>query len=678
MVEVLDAPEPDGPRRPPLALSAVRELPYAAWVTIQTGCDNSCAFCIVPQVRGPEVSRPFDDIVAEVTGLAARGVTEVTLLGQNVNSYGRDLTRRRPLFAELLRAVGAVDGHPPGPLHEPAPEGPAARDHRGHGRDAGGVRAPPPARCSRGATGCCAPCAAATRAERYLERLAAARAAIDDLAVTTDIIVGFPGETDDDFERTLEVAAEAEYDSAYTFIFSPRPGTRAAAMTDAFVARRRGGRALRAAPGRGGALGARRAPGPDRPGRGGDRRRAERTRPRRAHRAGPGRTSSSTSPLRPRTPAGRAPTPRSASPAPRRTTCAASWCASPRRLRRRIRIPVSARSAPVTTVPGAAAPRPAGAARGAGGAHGVGQVRAGAGPGRGRGPRAELVSVDSMSVYRGMDIGTAKPTRGRARRRCPTTCSTWSTPPRSSPSAGSRPRRGAALGGDRQPRGAGPCSSAAPGSTCAPWSTTSRCPAAGPTWPPRSRPRRDAAGRAERLYARLAELDPAAAARMEPTNRRRVVRALEVTIGSGRPFSSFGPGLDAYPPTPFVLVGIRFDAGRPRRPHRASASDELLDAGLLDEVRALAARPGGLSRTARQALGYRELLAHSRTGVPLDEAVDEAMRRTRAFARRQWAWFRRDPRIHWLDPDDDLLAQLLELWDSRSATGPASRDVVGD
>jgi tRNA-2-methylthio-N6-dimethylallyladenosine synthase len=102
VVEILDAPAPEGATDLPLALSAARELPYTAWVTIQMGCDNSCAFCIVPQVRGPEVSRPVDDIVAEVVDLSARGVTEVTLLGQNVNSYGRDLTRRRPLFAELL------------------------------------------------------------------------------------------------------------------------------------------------------------------------------------------------------------------------------------------------------------------------------------------------------------------------------------------------------------------------------------------------------------------------------------------------------------------------------------------------------------------------------------------------------------------------------------------------
>src|SRR5207248_6790281 len=88
----------------------VRDLPHAAWVTIQIGCDNKCAFCIVPAVRGKEMSRPFDELVAEVEALAGDGVTEITLLGQNVNSYGRDITRRRPLFADLLRAVGEVDG----------------------------------------------------------------------------------------------------------------------------------------------------------------------------------------------------------------------------------------------------------------------------------------------------------------------------------------------------------------------------------------------------------------------------------------------------------------------------------------------------------------------------------------------------------------------------------------
>ena len=218
----------------PSALPARVDTPFAAWLTIQIGCDNSCAFCIVPSVRGAEISRPFDEVVAEATALASAGTVEVTLLGQNVNSYGRDLTKRRPLFAELLRAVGAVDGirrvrytspHP----KDLRPETIAAMaetasvcEHLHLPLQSGSDRIL--AAMHRGYT-----------AERYLDRLAAARAAVPDLAVTTDLIIGFPGETDSDFERTLEVAAEAAYDSAYTFVFSPRPGTEAASFTDRFV-----------------------------------------------------------------------------------------------------------------------------------------------------------------------------------------------------------------------------------------------------------------------------------------------------------------------------------------------------------------------------------------------------------------------------------------------------------
>jgi tRNA dimethylallyltransferase len=175
------------------------------------------------------------------------------------------------------------------------------------------------------------------------------------------------------------------------------------------------------------------------------------------------------------------------------------------------------------------------------------------------------------------------------------------------------------------------------------------------------------------LHARLSALDPTAAARIDPGNRRRLVRAVEVTLGSGRPFSSFGPGLETYPPTPVLMVGIRFepavhDVLIERRFHA------LLDAGFLDEVRYLSARPGGLSRTARQALGYRELLAHIEDGVPLDRSVSAAIARTRAFARRQWSWFKRDPRIVWLEPDADLQGRLLELWDAGAGERPGAEE----
>jgi tRNA-2-methylthio-N6-dimethylallyladenosine synthase len=188
-------------------------------------------------VRGREVSRRLGDIVHEVEELAGDGVTEVTLLGQNVNSYGRDLGAGQyaPRFADLLRAVDAVDGirrirytspHP----KDLRPETIAAMtdcesvcEHLHLPLQAGSDRTL--ARMHRGYT-----------TERYLRKLAAARDAIPDLAVTTDLIVGFPGETEDDFRRTLEVVDEAQYDAAYTFVFSPRPGTPAADMTDDFVA----------------------------------------------------------------------------------------------------------------------------------------------------------------------------------------------------------------------------------------------------------------------------------------------------------------------------------------------------------------------------------------------------------------------------------------------------------
>ena len=220
----------------PSALPARRDVAHSAWVTIQIGCDNSCTFCIVPIVRGREVSRRLGDIVREVEELAADGVTEVTLLGQNVNSYGRDLGAGQysPRFADLLRAVDAVDGirrirytspHPKDLRPETIAamvECDAVCEHLHLPLQAGSDRTL--ARMHRGYT-----------AERYLEKLAAARAAVPDLAVTTDLIVGFPGETEADFRRTLEVVDEAAYDAAYTFVFSPRPGTPAADMTDGRV-----------------------------------------------------------------------------------------------------------------------------------------------------------------------------------------------------------------------------------------------------------------------------------------------------------------------------------------------------------------------------------------------------------------------------------------------------------
>jgi tRNA dimethylallyltransferase len=285
----------------------------------------------------------------------------------------------------------------------------------------------------------------------------------------------------------------------------------------------------------------------------------------------------------------------------------------------------------------------------------------------------ELVSADSMTVYRHMDLGTAKPSPAE-RREVPHHVVDVADPSeeftvrryqveatRALEAVAARRGTPLVVGGTGLYVRAVVDGLDVPGR----WPQVARELEA--TEPGR-------AGTAA-LHERLAVLDPVAARRMEPTNRRRIIRALEVTLGSGRPFSSFGPGLGVYPPTPFVLLGLPYDAG-------ASASriearfDAMLAAGLLNEVRDLAARPGGLSRTARQALGYRELLSHLEDGVPLAEARAEAVRRTRALARRQWAWFRRDPRIAWLDGAGDLEAQVLEHWD-RAAAAPPGPDRPG-
>ncbi len=237
VTEILEATVLEDHEAFPSALPVRRDAGHAAWVTIQIGCDNNCAFCIVPAVRGPEISREMDDVVAEVEALAAQGLTEVTLLGQNVNSYGRDgAGQPRPLFAPLLRRVGAVEGIRRVRYTSPHPkdiredtiaamaETPTVCEHMHLPLQSGSDRIL--AAMHRGYTG-----------ERFLGKVAAAREAIDDLAVTTDIIVGFPGETDDDFADTLAVAAEARFDGAYTFIYSPRPGTEAAERVDQYVDR---------------------------------------------------------------------------------------------------------------------------------------------------------------------------------------------------------------------------------------------------------------------------------------------------------------------------------------------------------------------------------------------------------------------------------------------------------
>ncbi len=213
-------------------LPAKREREFQGWVQISVGCNCVCAYCIVPQTRGREVSRDPRELVAEIEALATDGVTEVTLLGQNVNSYGRDLPKdRRITFAELLRRVDAIDGIQRIRYTSPHPKDIREGVIRAH--------AELPALCPHihlplqsGSNRILKAMRRTYNRERYLDRVAQIREQVPDCAMTTDIIVGFPGETEQDFAQTLEVTEQVGYDGAFTFIFSPRRGTEAAKMPE--------------------------------------------------------------------------------------------------------------------------------------------------------------------------------------------------------------------------------------------------------------------------------------------------------------------------------------------------------------------------------------------------------------------------------------------------------------
>jgi tRNA-2-methylthio-N6-dimethylallyladenosine synthase len=243
LLDLLHRSEVEGPQMDvreftevfPSALPARREVAHHAWVSITVGCDNACSFCIVPLVRGPQLSRSVGDVLAEVQALASAGVVEVTLLGQNVNTYGRDLSvpdsSPRPLFADLVRAVNEVGGlrrirftspHP----HDFTPdvveamaESEKVCEHIHFPLQSGSDRVLKAMKRSY-------------RSERYLGWLERIRDGVPGIAVTTDIIVGFPGETEIDFARTLDVVRAARFDQAFTFQYSPRPGTRASDFED--------------------------------------------------------------------------------------------------------------------------------------------------------------------------------------------------------------------------------------------------------------------------------------------------------------------------------------------------------------------------------------------------------------------------------------------------------------
>ena len=265
-----------------------------------------------------------------------------------------------------------------------------------------------------------------------------------------------------------------------------------------------------------------------------------------------------------------------------------------------------------------------------------------------------IVACDAMQVYRGMDIGTAKPTAAD-RAAVPHHGLDLCGPPERYTVARyvediESARRAIAEAGARElvVGGTGLYLTAIVDGLAMPgeWPEVREALEADP----------DTAG----MHARLAGLDPAAAARIEPTNRRRIVRALEVCIGSGRPFSSLGEGGAAHPYIGAVLVVIwgQRVALRGRIARRVRL---MVEAGLVEEVRGLVSAPGGLSSTAAQALGYKEIIDHLEGRTSLEEAVQEVILRTQQFAVRQERWFRRDPRITWVDVEDDPVAKVAPV-----------------
>ena len=265
-----------------------------------------------------------------------------------------------------------------------------------------------------------------------------------------------------------------------------------------------------------------------------------------------------------------------------------------------------------------------------------------------------IVAADAMQVYRGMDIGTAKPTRddqARVKHHCLDTVDPWE-------------RHTVAMWHDdldearRDIERAGARAILVGGTGLYVTAAVDGLDLPG-EWP-EIRAELENEPDAAALHARLVTLDPVAASRIEPNNRRRLVRALEVCLGSGAPFSSFGDGVAAYPPTHVVQIGIRWERDTLRR-RIASRVNSMVERGLVDEVRTLMADPRGLSRTARQALGYKEIIDHLDGRCSLEDAIDAVTLRTGQFAVRQERWYRRDPRIKWIDVTGDPVDEIAPV-----------------
>ncbi|HET8989721.1 MAG TPA: tRNA (adenosine(37)-N6)-dimethylallyltransferase MiaA [Acidimicrobiales bacterium] len=274
----------------------------------------------------------------------------------------------------------------------------------------------------------------------------------------------------------------------------------------------------------------------------------------------------------------------------------------------------------------------------------------------------EVVSVDAMAVYRGMDLATAKPTLAERREVAYHLLDVLDPDEECTVALFQRWARAAAAG--IASRGHSTLYVGGTGLYHRAVLDDLAIPGVYPEV--RARLEREAESDLGALYDELARVDPVAAARLEPTNARRVVRALEVVRGSGRPFSSFGEGLATYGPVRVTQVGLRVELAEiDRRLETRFAA--WLEAGLVEEVARLAASPRGLSRTARQAVGYRELLAHVERGEPLEACVERALVASRRLARRQLAWFARDPRVEWFEDPARARARVEAVLESAAA-----------
>ncbi|MHB8289735.1 MAG: tRNA (adenosine(37)-N6)-dimethylallyltransferase MiaA [Acidimicrobiales bacterium] len=285
----------------------------------------------------------------------------------------------------------------------------------------------------------------------------------------------------------------------------------------------------------------------------------------------------------------------------------------------------------------------------------------------------EAVSVDSMAVYRGMDIGTAKPSAAER------SLVAWHMvdvlDPSEELSVSSFQRLATGVLDDIYARGHVAVLVGGTGLYLRALLDGLQIPGCWPQIAATLEEESLAPGGLGELYERLERLDPVTAAKIEPNNRRRLVRALEVTIGSGAPFSSHGSGLERYGRISYTILGVRYPPSEQKARIEQRFAKQM-EQGFLEEVETLLQRREGLSRTARQALGYRELIEHVSGSCDIEEAVARALQRTREFARRQWRWFRRDPRVRWLDPNNDLLGEAARAADeviaSREGRGSAA------